>query len=97
MEASELSHLSNIPFLLNVHLCTHENSNKKKTSFDGICFQTAKLNEGAALIYALNKGFSENKKGQNTDFSALSNAVTRIGQISNQLEQDLKLLTRLIA
>jgi site-specific DNA recombinase len=51
----------------------------EKLVFDGIHFQTTRLNEGASLIYTLNKGFSENKKGQREDFSALSNSVTRIG------------------
>lgn len=50
-----------------------------KTLFDGSRFQTARLNEGARLIYTLNEGFSENEKGQKTEKTALSNSVTRIG------------------
>jgi len=35
-------------------------------------FQTARLNEGARLIYLLNKGLVENKNGQKDDVSTLS-------------------------
>ena len=51
----------------------------EKLIFDGKTFQTARLNEGARLIYTLNEGCSENEKGQKTENSALSCSVTRIG------------------
>jgi site-specific DNA recombinase len=51
----------------------------EKLVFDGNRFQTARLNEGARLIYTLNKSFSGNEKGQKTEKTALSNSVTRIG------------------
>jgi site-specific DNA recombinase len=51
----------------------------EKLIFDGSRFQTARLNEGARLIYTLNAGLSENENGQKTDFSALSIPVTLSG------------------
>ena len=51
----------------------------EKLVFDGNTFQTARLNEGARLIYTLNKGLDENKNGQREDLSTLSIPVTRIG------------------
>ncbi len=51
----------------------------EKLIFDGKGFQTARLNEGARLIYTLNEGFSGNEKGQKTEKTALSNSVTLSG------------------
>jgi len=51
----------------------------EKLVFDGNSFQTARLNEGARLIYLLNKELDENKNGQKDDISTLSIPVTRIG------------------
>jgi len=44
----------------------------EKLVFDGNRFQTARLNEGARLIYLMNKEMDENKNGQREDLSALS-------------------------
>jgi site-specific DNA recombinase len=44
-------------------------------TFDGNNFRTARLNEAVQLIYALDKGLDENKKGQNGTFSTLSSQV----------------------
>ena len=51
----------------------------EKITFDGINFQTARLNEGARLVYLLNKELDENKNGQKEDISALSIPVTPSG------------------
>jgi hypothetical protein len=64
----------------------------EKLIFDGFDFQTARLNEGAALVYTLNKGLAQNKKGQKTDISALSNSVTLFGFFSNRVYEDLETL-----
>ena len=50
----------------------------EKLVFEGNTFQTARMNEGARLIYVLNKGLDENKNGQREGLSALSIPVTRI-------------------
>lgn len=54
----------------------------EKLVFDGNHFQTARLNEGARLIYTLNAGFSENKNGQREKNSPLSSMVTLSGLVS---------------
>jgi site-specific DNA recombinase len=51
----------------------------EKLVFDGLGFQTTRLNEGARLIYTLNAGLSENKNGQSDEIFALSNSVTLSG------------------
>ncbi len=51
----------------------------EKIVFDGINYRTARLNEAVKLIYSLGAGFSENKKGQTSLKTDLSNSVNRIG------------------
>ena len=51
----------------------------EKLVFDEINFQTTRLNEGARLIYLLNKELDENKNGQRESISALSIPVTPSG------------------
>lgn len=41
-------------------------------TFDGFLVRTARVNVAARLIYELGVGFSENKKGQSAEISALS-------------------------
>jgi hypothetical protein len=47
-----------------------------------IKYRTARLNEAVALIYSLDKGFSQNKNGQNESFFDLSTLVTPTIQFS---------------
>jgi site-specific DNA recombinase len=51
----------------------------EKLTFDGFLLRTARVNEVARLIYRMDAGFSENKKGQKSDFSLLSCQVTPSG------------------
>lgn len=51
----------------------------EKLTFDGFLLRTARVNEVARLIYRMDVGFSENKKGQKSDFSLLSCEVTPQG------------------
>ncbi|MCW3093803.1 MAG: site-specific recombinase [Ferruginibacter sp.] len=48
----------------------------EKLVFDGFHYRTARLNEAVALIYSLDKGFSEKKSGQIESKIDLSTLVT---------------------
>jgi site-specific DNA recombinase len=51
----------------------------EKLTCDGFLLRTARVNEVARLIYTLDEGFSENEKGQKSEFSLLSCEVTPSG------------------
>jgi site-specific DNA recombinase len=51
----------------------------EKLVFDGFCYRTAWLNEAVELIYNLDKGSSENKKGQTEENFDLSSVVPETG------------------
>jgi hypothetical protein len=58
--------------------------------------RAARVNEVAWLIYTLDADFSENKKGQKSDFSLLSCEVTPTGHRSNLLLVDIERLSKII-
>jgi hypothetical protein len=41
--------------------------------------RTTKVNEALAILYGIDKAFSQKKKGQTNDFVSLSQMVNRIG------------------
>jgi hypothetical protein len=47
------------------------------------CYQTARVNEAARLIYSLDAGFKEMKNGKDNDFSRLSRWVVDVVIICN--------------
>jgi hypothetical protein len=47
--------------------------------FDGTNYRTAKLNEGAELIYLIKKELGENKNGKDRLSNRLSRSVLRAG------------------
>ncbi len=51
----------------------------EKLVFDGFHYRTARLNEAVALIYSLDKGFSEKENGQTESIFDLSTSVPRTG------------------
>src|SRR5690606_14049235 len=51
----------------------------EKLVFDGERYRTARVNEAARLIYAIDKGFGENKTGQAEDNFNLSSSVPGTG------------------
>ena len=51
----------------------------EKLVFDGFQYRTARLNEAVSLIYSLDKGFSQNKTGQNERIFNLSGKVENTG------------------
>ena len=68
----------------------------EKSVFDGMHYQTARLNEVVSLIYRLDKSFSENKNGQNHQKIELSGLVTHTVQFSNHFMTDLTRLANLL-
>ncbi len=64
----------------------------EKLSFDGMTYQTARLNEAVRLIYQINNELGEIKNRKVYDLSHLSGRVVAIEQMSNSFIQDLKLL-----
>jgi site-specific DNA recombinase len=63
---------------------------REKLRFDGKKYRTTRLNEGAALIYQINKKLQENKNGKEPIFSALSREVVPKLQESNNFMKDLE-------
>lgn len=64
----------------------------EKIVFEENTYRTARLNEAVSLIYKLSKAFSQNKNGQTSTKTDLSNEVIRIGLFSNQIVAALKML-----
>ncbi len=58
----------------------------EKLTFDGMSYRTSCLNEAVELIYRLGEGFSENKKGQNSNKTGLSSLVGLPGFEPRQTE-----------
>jgi hypothetical protein len=68
----------------------------EKLTSDGNLLRTGRVNEVARIIFTLDKGFSENKKGQKSDFTPLSCVVTLSGPGSNRWPADLERLAALL-
>jgi len=60
----------------------------EKLVFDGFHYRTARLNEAVAIIYSMDKDFSENKTGQTDENFDLSSLVTRPGFEPRQSESE---------
>ena len=67
----------------------------EKMVFDGFALRTNRINEVVQLIFNLDKGFSENEKGQTNNKIELSCQVVLAGQFSNLFMADLRRLANL--
>ncbi len=65
---------------------------RKKLSFDGNEYRTARLNEAASLIYLMNSKLGATKNGKERDLLRLSRAVLLTTQISKHFIEDVRLL-----
>jgi site-specific DNA recombinase len=67
----------------------------EKLTFDGDRLRTNRVNEAARIIYTLDQGLGQNKKGQSGNIPALSSQVDLAGRISNHFWIGLRLLQSL--